>query len=305
MYAEALERQVALYRLMQSAKGAELLRRIFGDRIARSVRQSATHIASSPGEGVSWVREMLITMLREAEPFWWSSELTAAAAEMAASMPSWTLTEADAPAFAGFFWFASPVALPDYIDKPGNSLRAIAWHPMTDKHSGRLCVQFAYLMDTGMSNYPALPGVAWGWPVGATLEAAEAEAVTNAQNRPRVRAMCRFTAACWALLAQQLYLAPRERADRATARRLKREGWEPEPLIRVVQLRRVVHPQAQTGDPEPVAWSCRWIVRGHWRQQPYGPGHAQRRPTWITPYVKGPEEQPLKTPRATIFAVRR
>ena len=30
-------------------------------------------------------------------------------------------------------------------------------------------------------------------------------------------------------------------------------------------------------------------VRGHWRQQPYGPGRTERRLQWIRPYQKGPD----------------
>jgi hypothetical protein len=33
----------------------------------------------------------------------------------------------------------------------------------------------------------------------------------------------------------------------------------------------------------------RFIVRGHWRNQPYGPGNSLRRPVWIKPHYKGPE----------------
>lgn len=33
----------------------------------------------------------------------------------------------------------------------------------------------------------------------------------------------------------------------------------------------------------------RFMVRGHWRQQPVGPARTQRRLTWIRPYFKGPE----------------
>lgn len=37
----------------------------------------------------------------------------------------------------------------------------------------------------------------------------------------------------------------------------------------------------------------RWVVRGHWRQQACGPGREQRRPTWIMPHLKGPDDAPL------------
>jgi hypothetical protein len=35
------------------------------------------------------------------------------------------------------------------------------------------------------------------------------------------------------------------------------------------------------------------VVRGHWRQQPYGPQRTLRRPVWINPHVKGPADAPL------------
>lgn len=35
---------------------------------------------------------------------------------------------------------------------------------------------------------------------------------------------------------------------------------------------------------------CRFIVRGHYRDQPYGPGRQLRREQWIAPHWKGPEE---------------
>ncbi len=47
-----------------------------------------------------------------------------------------------------------------------------------------------------------------------------------------------------------------------------------------------------TGDRE---YTCRWLVRGHWRNQPCGPNRTQRRPVWINPHVKGPDNKPMKT----------
>lgn len=74
--------------------------------------------------------------------------------------------------------------------------------------------------------------------------------------------------------------------------------------VRVVELRRLarkpVEPTADSGRE----YHHQWVVRGHWRQQPYGPGRAQRRTTWIPPYVKGPEGAPL-IGSDTVFAWRR
>lgn len=31
------------------------------------------------------------------------------------------------------------------------------------------------------------------------------------------------------------------------------------------------------------------MVRGHWRQQPHGPGGRERKLLWIRPHYKGPD----------------
>lgn len=43
-------------------------------------------------------------------------------------------------------------------------------------------------------------------------------------------------------------------------------------------------------------WRHRWMVRGHWRNQPYPSlGKGVTRRTWIAPYLKGPDGAPLLT----------
>jgi hypothetical protein len=58
------------------------------------------------------------------------------------------------------------------------------------------------------------------------------------------------------------------------------------------------------GDPHPVDWSCQWLVRGHWRRQ-YYPRTDRHETIWIAPYRKGPEDKPLREPRADLFLVAR
>ena len=83
-------------------------------------------------------------------------------------------------------------------------------------------------------------------------------------------------------------------ADRGERRRLQREL----PTLRVLALTGDARRSHGTGGP--VAWKRRWMVRGHWRLQPYGPGRSLRKARWIDPYVKGPAEAPLDT-RTTIW----
>jgi hypothetical protein len=77
------------------------------------------------------------------------------------------------------------------------------------------------------------------------------------------------------------------------------------PMPRVVHLRkRKKTASAESdGDHEAVEWTCRWLVGGHWRNQWYASQRVHQ-PRWIEPYVKGPEDKPLK-PTNRIFAVVR
>jgi hypothetical protein len=75
--------------------------------------------------------------------------------------------------------------------------------------------------------------------------------------------------------------------------------------IQIVYLRcREQHPTLQDGSPNPVDWSCQWLVQGHWRNQ-YHPSDQSHKPMFIQSYVKGPEDKPFKAPRERIFAAVR
>lgn len=50
--------------------------------------------------------------------------------------------------------------------------------------------------------------------------------------------------------------------------------------------------------------SVRFMVRGHWRNQACGEKLGQRRPVYVAPYLKGPEDAPLKSSE-TVFVWRR
>lgn len=62
----------------------------------------------------------------------------------------------------------------------------------------------------------------------------------------------------------------------------------------------VVSLRTRHRDPSPAPSSTggvtrahRWLVSGHWRNQPYGPRNSLRRPTWIAPHIAGPEGAPF------------
>lgn len=59
-----------------------------------------------------------------------------------------------------------------------------------------------------------------------------------------------------------------------------------------------------TGNHRDVEWSHRWLVAGHWRQQPY-PTLGITRQIWISPYIKGPEDRPLDVRKERVFELVR
>lgn len=67
--------------------------------------------------------------------------------------------------------------------------------------------------------------------------------------------------------------------------------------VTCASLRRHRYTSEAEREAEAREYSHRWIVRGHMRNQPIGPRHAEGgqkyERVWIAPYVKGPEDKPL------------
>ncbi len=68
-------------------------------------------------------------------------------------------------------------------------------------------------------------------------------------------------------------------------------------LGREIKLSPQLRALASADGPARYRFRSRWLVRGHFRQQPVGEGRAERRTTWIQPYWKGPTDGPVLVPR--------
>ena len=87
-------------------------------------------------------------------------------------------------------------------------------------------------------------------------------------------------------------------------RRWLQKKRRPVPSVSTIVLRREQRQGDRPGEGSEVDWSCRWLVRGHWRSQWY-PSEGKHKPAFVHPYVKGPDDKPLKPPRDSIYLVRR
>jgi len=107
-----------------------------------------------------------------------------------------------------------------------------------------------------------------------------------------------------AFLQQRVLVRHRDEPNRSARKLGERAGLDRN-HCNVILLRKAKTPGDSSNEAGQLRdWSCRWWVAGHWRQQPCGEGRAERRPTWIAPYLKGPEDKPLRV-KKRLFAVVR
>lgn len=112
---------------------------------------------------------------------------------------------------------------------------------------------------------------------------------------PDPPAQCGLLHAVWALSAEP-HICEAKPAKPDMAHPLP-QRFDPEiRKVKMLVLRENLHrPGGSAYDDERVRreYSHRFIVRGFWRDQAYGPNHSLRRRQWIPPFVKGPADKPL------------
>ena len=104
--------------------------------------------------------------------------------------------------------------------------------------------------------------------------------------RERGKAQVQLIQTIWRIAAQVRKF--KERAPRGVWRDANRKGVEQKDVT-VITLRR--DRDAREFEPTGRELSVQFVVRGHWRNQPYKDGVRQ---IWIAPYIKGPEDAPFK-----------
>lgn len=123
----------------------------------------------------------------------------------------------------------------------------------------------------------------------------------------------------WIYLGMEIVTTRQQRVSRPVRRRLLAQGSIRHDTVNVVILRRIAHvTDPAPGSHEPVDWSCRWPVQGHYRHldEHDSPHHAiatgadkhcavcGSRLAWVRPYLKGPDGKPLKVSRTLMRLAR-
>jgi len=102
-----------------------------------------------------------------------------------------------------------------------------------------------------------------------------------------------FLVATFNFLEQQLLEAAITALPRQQLRQAVRKGHAT--TVNVIRLRRKYTQHPTDPNVAPTSYDFQWLVRGHWRKQPYrskGPDFYKH--IFIQPYVKGPDDKPLK-----------
>lgn len=102
--------------------------------------------------------------------------------------------------------------------------------------------------------------------------------------------------ATWLLIAQRAAEDVPAEIDK-TIRKKYARAQRPLPDVRIVRIR--THSQRDdeakiTGTGGSRIYTSRVWVTGHWRNQAYGPRRTLRRPVYIHPFLRGPEDAPIK-----------
>jgi hypothetical protein len=119
-----------------------------------------------------------------------------------------------------------------------------------------------------------------------------------------VTGLCKLFLAMQLLAQQRIGQVQPTPLDRAARKRYAR-NWgpnAPERVISLITLRRKKGKPNQ--DPNPVPWSRRWVVKGHWRRQWY-PSIGKHDWKYIAEFIKGPEGKPLVITERRVFNFKR
>lgn len=315
-FSDAIEHQLSLLRFCESPRGA------FWEQTLR--RTAATDAPGAKPEWMDLQFASTLMSLRYGDPYYWPASFCRLVAASAPAMPDWVLTRDAIPGQYGFFSFEEPLHLPDVAgdgEPWASAVTAVAWAefyqlsddggptlrrlPPGDQPHKKFLVFTIHADMQGINGRFGVPVTLVPWREGeSTADVIAAGLRVHPKNVERWSLKVRYIAATLAFLNQRVLVTDTRPAKRETQRRAGKR-LEIEPLVRVIRLRRPTqspHNRDSRGDDH--EWTCQWFVRGHWRQQWY-PKLGRHQPKWIAPYIKGPDDAPLKAPRANVFAVVR
>jgi hypothetical protein len=222
--------------------------------------------------------------IRTAQLWWVSRDMTRLAED---TVQAGDFPEPDPPAQCGMIFFEGDVQhISFHFDNDGFGeirVAAILWQDV-----GRESVKISVFTDNPVG-IREMHADLFGLPVVSLAPSVVRE------NDGSFQWFCGLLRAVWALSAEP-HICEAKPAKPDMAHPLP-QRFDPEiRKVKMLVLRENLHrPGESADDDERVRreYSHRFIVRGFWRDQAYGPNHSLRRRQWVPPFVKGPADKPL------------
>lgn len=272
-----------------------------------------------------------IAALKVADTYCWTKECVKAVEAAGEILPGGSgptiegLGPLAAPGATGWFYFDEPIPLRTTSAEEDSGVVALLWR-REGRDTGMRTWLTAFIDEpielNGRIQTVPHPTAAWYWIDNTSLEGFEETCRDKFQQmqaagqygyKPAsisvvmdaVMWLSRFWLASGLWLQQRVLVGSATAVPRQPGRALAREHkLKQAPLVKVITLRRAMsRGEDPFADHQPGNYTCRWVVRGHWRKQ-FFPSKAAYAPVWIDSYVKGPSDMPFRG-GATVYAVTR
>lgn len=222
--------------------------------------------------------------IRTAQLWWVSRDMTRLAED---TVQAGDFPEPDPPAQCGMIFFEGDVQHISFrFDNDGygeTRVAAILWQDV-----GRESVKISVFTDNPVG-IREMHADLFGLPVVSLAPSVVRE------NDGSFRWLCGLLRVVWALSAEP-HICEEKPAKPDMAHPLP-QRFDPEiRKVKMLVLRENLHRSGESADDDERVrreYSHRFIVRGFWRNQAYGPNHSLRRRQWVPPFVKGPSDKPL------------
>ena len=217
------------------------------------------------------------------------------------TLPNTPLGEVRPHSLYGWAFFQRPIVCP--FPTPFDTMweiKGLAWGPVGRDSVGGLNLGI-FVRSPQSSHLPCSGMMSWPWESGWD-RIREEKAQAGVADRELMVWLHKLVFSFFAFIRQECVSIQTAPASRPIRRHLPK-AYTAEPVIKIIQLRRR-SPATNGGESQSRDYSCRWLVRGHWRNQFY-PSSQSHRPRFIPAYVKGPDDKPLKSTKSSIFAVVR
>lgn len=252
-----------------------------------------------------------VEVLPRAQPFAWSADTVRAVWAASQTVPNDARLEHSNQG-PEWWWLEWPLPIPMRTSELYGSIAGLLFEwitPPSDMPDRKpiLAVTEFRASETGLPFMMGFTSIPEGSALSELISGRSYNPDTGSEAlmSPSSLALHRFILAAKTWLGQRVVVSVSGHIERHRRKQIAREHDAHVSDVKIIQLRRAEsRPHEHDPNGDPVEWSCRWIVNGHWRNQ-YHQSNGKHELKYILPYVKGPADKPLKVPGKQVYLVNR